>query len=250
MTILLEAMSVVVRCDSLERLGSDGLDHVFSSIPNQTYCSDGSLARVGFLVEQDALDFISFLESVGLVHLQGEESIDFTIVLQGQKDLSPCAWLERFELDYQGTLLDVAAFVDANGNVHLGETPGDFVGPDGWSLDNAIVCHESRDLTYLKSQPLEGGGIVEHYLAQDGQIVYIGRQSRWFDLPFFIKPFDLCRVTSLLGAVVGILFISAGYGWIAGSFLGYLFGFVLCSIFVKNFPKVPQWIGRIIGGKN
>ena len=89
MTILFEAISVVVRCDSLERLGSDGLDHVFSSIPNQTYYSDGSLARVGFLVEQDAFDFISFLESVGLVHLQGEESIDFTIVLQGQRTCLP-----------------------------------------------------------------------------------------------------------------------------------------------------------------
>ena len=112
MTILIEAISIVVRCDSLERLGPETLDHFYSSIPNQTYYSDGSLARVGFMDEKDTLGFISILESLGLVHLQDDESIDFAIALQDQRDSSRCDWLERFEIDYHGTLLEVAAFVD------------------------------------------------------------------------------------------------------------------------------------------
>ena len=85
MTILIEAISIVVRCDSLERLGPDGMDRFYSSIPNQTFYSDGSLARVGFMDEQDALGFISVLESLGLVHLQGDESVDFAIVARNRE---------------------------------------------------------------------------------------------------------------------------------------------------------------------
>lgn len=254
MTILIEAISIVVRCDSLERLGSEGLDIFYSSIPNQTYYSDGSLARVGFMDEQDALDFIAFLESLGLRHLQGEESVDFAIVLQGQKESSRCEWLERFEIDCQGTVLDMAAFVDAEGNVHLEEEPGEFVASDGWSLDEAIIYQECRDkLTYLKSQCLDSGGIIDHYRSHDGQITYIGRQKRWFDLPFLCllrMPLRLCVLTSALGAVLGMIFIASGSGWIPGSFLGGLFGLVLCSKFAKEFPMTPLWIKRILGGQD
>jgi len=251
MTILIEAISIVVRCDSLERLGPDGMDRFYSSIPNQTFYSDGSLARVGFMDEQDALGFISCLESLGLVYLQGEESVDFAIVAQGQEELSRCEWLQRFEIDYQGTLLDVAAFVDAEGTVHLGEDPGDFVAPDGWSLDQAITYNESRDdLTYLKSELADGGGILDHYRSHDGQIVFIGRQKRWFDFPLLCllrMPLRLCVLTSALGAVLGKILIETGSGWIYGSFLGGLFGLVLCLQFAKDFPMTPLWVRRILG---
>ena len=252
MTILIEAISIVLRCDSIERLRPDGMDRFYSSIPNQTFYSDGSLARVGFMDEQDALGFISCLESLGLVYLQGEKSVDFAIVAQGQEELSRCEWLQRFEIDYQGTLLDVAAFVDAEGTVHLGEDPGDFVAPDGWSLDQAITYHESRDdLTYLQSQRSDGSGIVDHYRSGDGQIIYVGRQERWFDMPFLCllrMPIRLCMLTSGLGAVLGMIFIDSRSGWIPGFFLGGLFGLVLCSQFAKEFPMTPHWIRRILGG--
>lgn len=252
MTILIEAISVVVRCDSLERLGPEASDHFYSSIPNQTYYSDARLARVGFMDEHDALGFIAFLKSLGLVHLQDDESHDFAIVLQGQRDSSRCDWLERFEIDYQGTLLEVAAFVDSEGNVHLGEEPGEFVRPYGWSLDAAIFYNESRDdLTYLKSRLSDGGGILDHYRSPDGQIVYIGRQTRWFDLPFLCllrMPLRFFVMTCALGAVLGKIFIAGESGWITGSFFGGLFGQVLCSQFAKEFPMTPLWIRRLLGG--
>ena len=236
---MIEAISIVIRCDSLERLGSEGLDHFYSSIPNQTYYSDGSLARVGFMDEQDALGFISFLESLGLVHLQDDESIDFAIVLQDQRDSSRCDWLERFEIDYQGTLLEVTAFVDSEGNVHLGEEPGDFVAPDGWSLDERIVFHASRDdLTYLKSRLSDGGGILDHYRLPDGQIVYMGRLKRWFDLPLLCllrMPLRFCVMTCALGAVLGKIFIAGGSGWITGSFLGGLPGWFFAHSLQRSF---------------
>lgn len=251
MTILIEAISIVVRCDSLEKLGAEALDHFYSSIPNQTYYSDGSLARVGFMDEQDALGFISFLESLGLVHLRNDESIDFAIVLQDQRDSSRCDWLERFEIDYQGTLLEVAAFVDSEGGVHLGEEPGDFVAPDGWSLDERIVFHASRDdLTYLRSERTDLGGILDHYRSRDGQTVFIGRQKRWFDLPFLCllrMPLRLSVMTSALGALLGQTFLAARSAWIPGCFLGGLFGLILCSQFAKEFPMTPFWIRRFLG---
>ena len=252
MTILIEAISIVLRCDSLERLSPEILDQFYSSIPNQTYCSDGRLARVAFLDNQDANGFILFLETLGLVHLQDEESVDFTIALQGHKDSSRCGWLERFEIESQGTMVDVAAYVDAQGNIYLEKESGGFIAPDSWSLDQEIIRYGSRnELTYVKSKCLNERGIIDHYRALDGRIVYVGRQKRWFDLPFLCllrMPLRLCMLTSALGAVLGMIFFSSGSGWIQGFFLGGLFGLVLCSQFAKNFPMTPLWIIRILGG--
>lgn len=252
MTILIEAINIVVRCDSLSRLGAEGEELFQSSIPNQTFYSDGYLARLGFMDEKDALDFALFVGSLGLVHLQGEECVDFAIVLQGQKDSFTCKWLERFEINYQGTLLDVAAFVDTDGNVCLEEDPGEFVAPVDWSLDEAIIYHKSREeLTYVKTECLEGGGIIDHYRTHNGKITCIGRKKRWFDLPFLCllrMPLRMCVITSTLGALAGSILNADRSWWITGSFLGGLFGLVLCSQFAKEFPMTPLWIKKILGG--
>ena len=252
MTILIEAISIVVRCDALERLGPDGLDHFYSSIPNQTYYSDGRLARVGFMEEEDALDFVAVMESLGLVHLEADVPADFTIVLQGETDSVPCKWLERFKVECRGNMLDVAAFVDDEGNVYLEEDPGDFVAPDDWSPERGLVYHQSRDdLTYLRSQHSDGGGILDHYRSPDGQIVYIGRQKRWFDLPFLCllrMPLRFCVMTCALGALLSKILIEGGSGGISGAFLGGLLGLVLCSQFAKEFPMTPLWIKKLLGG--
>jgi len=253
MTILIEAISVVVRVDSLELLGSEILDRFYSYVSNnRTYYSDGKLARVGFLVEQDALDLVSFMESLGLVRLDGNTHVDFAILLQGQNDSVPCKWLERSVVNYQERLLDVATFVDEKGNIFLEENPGGFVAADGWSVDEAIVYHESQDdLKYLKSEPSEDGGILDHYLTTGGQTVYKGRLNRWFDLPVLCllrMPLRLCAVTSVLGAAFGMIFIAGDFSWIISSFFGGLFGLVLCSQFAKEFPMTPLWIRKILGG--
>ena len=253
MTILIEAISVVVRIDSLELLGSEISDRFYSSVSNnRTYYSDGKLARVGFMEEQDALDFVYFLESLGLVRLDNDTSVDFAILLQGQNDSVLCKWLDRSVVHYQERLLDVATFVDEEGNICLEENPCGFVAADGWSVDEAIVYHEPQDeLKYLKSVSL-GGGIIDHFLAPDGQTVYKGRKKRWFDLPVLCllrMPLRLCAVTSVLGAALGQFYYHSpgDLGWVGGSFFGGLFGLVLCSQFAKKFPMTPLLVRKILG---
>jgi len=250
MTILIEAISIVVRCDALERLGPDGQDHFYSSIPNQTYCSDGRLARVGFMEEKDALDFVAVMESLGLVRLEADAPADFMIALQGVTDSVPCKWLERFKVECRGNTLDVAAFVDDEGKVYLEEDPGGFVAPSGWSPEDLV--HQSQDnLRYLRSRHSDGGGMLDHYRSPDGQVVYIGRQKRWFDLPFLClmrMPLRFCVMTSALGALYGTIVIKGGSGGIKGAFLGGLLGLVICSQFAREFPMTPLWIKRLLGG--
>ena len=105
-------------------------------------------------------------------------------------------------------------------------------------------------MNYLRFERTELGGILDRYRSRDGQIVFLGRQERWFDLPFLCMlrmPLRLSMLTSGLGAVLGQAFIPARSGWIPGCFLGGLFGLVLCSQFAKQFPMTPLWIRRLLG---
>ena len=49
MAVLVEAISVVVRLDAIDRLFAGGRTAMDKLIPNGTYCEDGELMRVGFL---------------------------------------------------------------------------------------------------------------------------------------------------------------------------------------------------------
>jgi hypothetical protein len=49
MAVLVEAISVVVRRDAIDRSYEGGWVAFVSSVPNATLCTDDQLARVGFM---------------------------------------------------------------------------------------------------------------------------------------------------------------------------------------------------------
>jgi len=59
-----------------------------SSSPNQTFCTDGEISRVAFMVTDDARMFTSRLVDVGLV-----ARTEIALVTQGQGFDYPCDWL-------------------------------------------------------------------------------------------------------------------------------------------------------------
>jgi hypothetical protein len=94
MAVLIEGISVVTRVAALEKSLLGGLFGFKQIVPNQTFCSDGELARVGFMSPPDVETFIKGLQVWGLVFLRAGEAVDIAVVDQAHGPMSECPWLE------------------------------------------------------------------------------------------------------------------------------------------------------------
>lgn len=121
MSVLVEAISVIVRNATLEASYPGGVAGYAADCPNGTFCSDGRLGRVGFLSAQDVRFFVDMLESHGMVHRRGLASIDIAVVDQNQGPDPGCLWLD-FGRQPDGTACCWPA----------GEAIGPLVVPHGW----------------------------------------------------------------------------------------------------------------------
>lgn len=121
MSILIEAISVIVRNEALASRYPGGVGGYAADCPNHTFCSDGRLARVGFLSPRDVRFFVEMLEFHGLVGQHGAASIDIAVVDQNQGPDPCCLWLDFGHLP--------------NGTAHCwpaGEEAGRLAVPHGW----------------------------------------------------------------------------------------------------------------------
>lgn len=101
MSVLAEALSVVARVEALQARYPGGLAGYARDCPNASFCSDGHLARIGFLSPHDVDFLLNLLEAHGVVHLAGGIARDAVVVDQHEGALSPCLWLD-FGTDADG----------------------------------------------------------------------------------------------------------------------------------------------------
>jgi hypothetical protein len=161
MAVLIEALSVVVRLETIIDKYPGGVDQYIVDCPNNTLCLDDDLVRVGFMTGHDAFDFIGSLERLGLKYIDDDEFDEIAVVDQYDGIVRPCDWLEYmnlviFEGDIRvsicrikGSAIDCVAF------------------PRGWVYENSLskknITLDSADfegrMTFLRR---EGG--VEFYL--------------------------------------------------------------------------------------
>ena len=256
MTILIEAINVVIKLESLNKIFGDNYDEFYGLIPNQSSYQDKKLLRVGFMVEDDLHNFISSLEKKGLKLFDKNGSFDdFAYVYQAHDLTNKCDWLEIFNIEVEDKILEVCAFKDSSGKIFLEEDKNSFVCSEGWTLDEAIQFHKNGPGKYLRTE-ISGDGAIDIYIDKNGQIQNIGRKKRWFDYPFVCllrMPLRLCSITSIIGVIVSLLFIQMNqtliYKSIWGFFIGGVVGLLLTSQYAKEFPMTPYWVKRLLGGK-
>ena len=94
MSVLAEAISVIIRRTSLDHRYPGGAEQYWRDCPNQTFCADGYLTRVGFMAPEDVGAFIDYLSRHGLVHVRNRSSVDISVVDQFRGATAPCDWLE------------------------------------------------------------------------------------------------------------------------------------------------------------
>jgi len=168
MSVLCEAISVLVPVEALMRAFPGGPASYEKAVRNETFCSDGVLTRVGFMHPSDLGYWLERLEDVGLTCFRQQpngttDAVDAVVIDQVNGLTSNCSWIQTEIID--GTR---SAWLTAYGK-------GDLATPAGWSIG------QSRHLDFHSSEEETGMAIVrgesmdETIDPESGATLYIAR---------------------------------------------------------------------------
>jgi hypothetical protein len=122
MSVLCEAISVLVPVAVLESTYPGGVAGYEREAQNQTYCCDGSLTRVGFMEPDGVGRQIDRLVAAGIAAADGDGNfLELAVVDMYDGPTLRCAWLEWARTD------------DVTRAWIRGVPPGDLATPEGWT---------------------------------------------------------------------------------------------------------------------
>jgi len=116
MSVLIEAHSIIIRCETIHRKYPGGWEQFVTDVPNRTLCSDGEIARVAFMAPPDADAYINHLMSCGLQYCGSGPAADIATAFQLSGLKTPCDWLEsgRIHLDFNGASVASCRLLDGH----------------------------------------------------------------------------------------------------------------------------------------
>jgi hypothetical protein len=133
MSVLIEALCVVLKASSVIEKFAGGFEAFAASVPPGTLCADGELVRVGFMRAEDARAFIAQLERSGFLGASDKNAGDFVVVEAASGPLVPCDWMEFALVPWISAPL---------GPVAICKRPGSqvepIVTPDGWEYQASL----------------------------------------------------------------------------------------------------------------
>ncbi|OZG73034.1 hypothetical protein BTA51_13860 [Hahella sp. CCB-MM4] len=136
MAVLIEALSVVIRCEAIVKKYSGGVNAFMAALPNETLCSDGELACVNFMVPKDVQAYVENLISNGLTFKQSDKAIDIVVVDQMRGMTTDCDWAEIGESDWNSNPNHTIAVCCAR------PTKVDrIVVPEGWEYEGSLSAN-------------------------------------------------------------------------------------------------------------
>ena len=94
MAVLIEAITVVVRKETINEKYPGGLAQYIQDCPNRTLCMDKDIVRVGFMTSEDAKEFVNNLEDLGFTLFTDGHFDEIALVDQFEGFALPCDWLE------------------------------------------------------------------------------------------------------------------------------------------------------------
>jgi len=173
MSVLIEAISVIIRADALLKAFNGDWEAFKAIVPNKTLCADNEVVRVGFMTPDDVESFIKKLEKYGLTFLRNDESVDIAVVDQMRGPIKKCAWIEFGHVDMSDGGQRVAACRLVGSELMQIVTPPDWVYEKSLSSSYGFVPTEHKDkgLKYLRHE-----NELDVYLNPvTGEEVYVGR---------------------------------------------------------------------------
>lgn len=182
MAVLVEAISVIVRKDSIDNYYTGGWTGFKRAVPNQSMCTDEEVVRVGFMKSDDAVAFVEGLEQQGLVFLENDNAVDIVICYQGTGPTTDCDWIEFGELPISAEVCVSAAWLFEGPWVaagrHLKQKTFALATPVDWEPASS----ESERMHYLSPEDMakdleflrEENGVEVYWNKQINKEVYIG----------------------------------------------------------------------------
>ena len=143
MAVLIEGISVVVRRTSIDRRFDGGWDAFVARVPNATLCTDGLLARVGFMGPNAVGRFVKDLQTGGHEFVRSRNCADIVVIDQQEGPTVPCDWIEfaRIPFGNAGGVVS-AAWLFEGPRIAAGiHTPGlkfDLATPAGWQFEGSL----------------------------------------------------------------------------------------------------------------
>jgi hypothetical protein len=171
MAVLVEAISVIVRCDAIKARYPGGWEAFRHGVPNVTLASDMEIARVGFMTPTDVEAYVRDLEIIGLVFIRDGGSIDIAVVDQQRGLTKPCAWLDWGHVSIDGGRVAACRL--------KGSKMMTLATPEGWKHEGSLshtygfvpTGSEAKSLELIETR--EGTDVYRDRLT--GRLVYVGR---------------------------------------------------------------------------
>jgi len=174
--ILIEGISVVVRCRAIMQSYIGGQSSFMKDLPNKSLCADGELASVAFMTPADAKLYVDLLEKRGLKYFNGSVAVDLVVVDQNTGFRAPCNWASfgKSKLNNQDECtVSVCESVPT--------TVNKVVIPNGWTYENSLTArgvYISADNIPSKLKLFKRDDGVDIYIDENtGQKFYVGHLS-------------------------------------------------------------------------
>ena len=172
MAVLVVAISVIVRVDSINEKFPGGWIGFKDHVPNQTLCAENELARVGFMTPEDVKNFVDALERAGLVYRNGGKAKHLVVVDQLRGPVVPCDWIE-FGIVGNEERVAACRLVGSSQTV--------LMRPEGWSFQGSLSQTygfmpneaEGKSLRFLRHED----GIDVYLNVLTGREVFVGRSA-------------------------------------------------------------------------
>jgi hypothetical protein len=137
MAVLCEAISVIVRRDSIDRYYEGGWSAFVHDLPHQKMCTDEELVSVGFWDPASVETYIRGLESKGLqfdpkkhmfaVFDQSRAINDIAVIDQRDGLTRPCEWIEQMRSEVGDTGIKVLMFIGTRSRVSFYTSPAKMI---------------------------------------------------------------------------------------------------------------------------
>lgn len=176
MAVIVEGISVVIRCDRLLTAFGNDWAAFKRIVPNRTLCADNELVRVGFMVPADVKTFVEILQSSGLAYLVDGAAKDLIVIDQLRGPVVKCDWVEFGHVNLAGELKKWVAACQLSGS-----RQSRVFTPEGWVFEESLSSsfgfvpneHIEKSLTLKRGED----NLEVYYNRLTGKEVYVGRSS-------------------------------------------------------------------------
>ncbi|MDX9712566.1 MAG: hypothetical protein RBT56_08585 [Ignavibacteriaceae bacterium] len=174
MAVLAEAISVIIKMQSIIHKFPGGWEEFTSYVPNKTLCADGEIIRVGFMDSIDVEEYINFLETNGLIYIDNNQARDIIVVDQLKGPLVDCHWIEFGTIEIgEDTKQKISACRITGSKIK------DIVLPENWQYDKSLskeyLITETEDIDRRMVLFERKDGLRKYFDLKSGKTLYVGR---------------------------------------------------------------------------